>query len=250
MGSAWPRRDASRLWLQRQKRLAYAIWRSVARGSLPPPSTSSGRGRGSTLAVGRQRPYGCRPLADMTSNPNPEDSPAELRLRARPIARPFSSRARRTRDPAEYRQRRASVRATRCPLPWWASGFRIDEHAVRRAGLDYWHLVDVRTHETLDAAESAIDAERAFGRAPRRFLFSGHAERSYLDVQFELGDVLIFGKESVGLPETLLRERRAEVVGIPMSGLVRSHNLANSVAIALYEALRQTGVLATTSRGA
>ncbi len=137
--------------------------------------------------------------------------------------------------------------ATRSPLHLVGKlGFRIDEHAVRRAGLDYWHLVDVRTHETLAAAESAIDAERPFGRIPKRYLFSGHTTRSYLDVKFELGDILIFGKESVGLPEQLLQEREAEVVGIPMSGLVRSHNLANSVAIALYEALRQTGVLALT----
>jgi tRNA (cytidine/uridine-2'-O-)-methyltransferase len=128
-------------------------------------------------------------------------------------------------------------------------GFKIDDHAVRRAGLDYWHLVDVRTHETLADAEQAIDAERPFGRMPRRYFFSGHAVRSYLDVKFELGDILIFGKESVGLPEALLEARASEVVGIPMSGLVRSHNLANSVAIALYEALRQTGVLQIATPG-
>ena len=136
--------------------------------------------------------------------------------------------------------------ATRCPLHLVGKlGFRIDEHAVRRAGLDYWHLVDVKTHETLAEAEQSILAERTFGRVPRRYFFSGYATRSYLDVQFELGDLLVFGKESVGLPAELLRERADEVVGIPMSGLVRSHNLANSVAIALYEALRQTGALAT-----
>ncbi len=129
-------------------------------------------------------------------------------------------------------------------------GFRIDEHAVRRAGLDYWHLVDLKTHETLQLAERAIDAERPFGRVPKRYLFSGHTTRSFLDVKFELGDILIFGKESVGLPHDLLQEREAEVVGIPMSGLVRSHNLANSVAIALYEGLRQTGVLKTDSSDA
>ncbi len=84
---------------------------------------------------------------------------------------------------------------------------------------------------------------------PRRYFFSGHAERSYLDVRFELGDILVFGKESVGLSDELLRERADELVGIPMSGLVRSHNLANSVAIALYEALRQTGVLDSSSLG-
>ena len=119
-------------------------------------------------------------------------------------------------------------------------GFSIDEHAVRRAGLDYWHLVDVQTHESFEVAERAI--------APRRtWLFSGKAERSYLDVRFELGDALVFGKESVGLPEALIAARPEQVIGIPMPGLVRSLNLSNAVSIAVYEALRQTGVLATTS---
>jgi tRNA (cytidine/uridine-2'-O-)-methyltransferase len=118
-------------------------------------------------------------------------------------------------------------------------GFSIDEHAVRRAGLDYWHLVDVHTHPDFAAAEQAI--------APgRTWLFSGKAERSYLDVRFELGDALVFGKESVGLPEALLEARPDRVIGIPMPGLVRSLNLSNAVSIALYEALRQTGLLATT----
>jgi tRNA (cytidine/uridine-2'-O-)-methyltransferase len=186
----------------------------------------------------------------MTSDPNPENSQTELRLRAQPIERPFQVVLVEPEIPPNTGNVARLCAATRCPLHLVGKlGFRIDEHAVRRAGLDYWHLVDVKTHETLAAAESAIDAERPFGRLPRRYFFSGHAERSYLDVKFELGDALIFGKESVGLPPELLRERQAEVVGIPMSGLVRSHNLANSVAIALYEALRQTGVLATTLRG-
>ena len=117
-------------------------------------------------------------------------------------------------------------------------GFRIDEHAVRRAGLDYWHLVDVHTHETLDAAESAISAAAA--TTPRTWLLSGRARRSYLDTAFEPGDVLVFGKESVGLPPDLLAERAESTIGIPLLGAVRSHNLANAVAIVLYEALRQT----------
>jgi tRNA (cytidine/uridine-2'-O-)-methyltransferase len=193
---------------------------------------------------------GSRPLADMTSEPNTEKSQAELRLRAQPIERPFQIVLVEPEIPPNTGNVARLCAATRCPLHLVGKlGFRIDEHAVRRAGLDYWHLVDVKTHETLTAAESVIDAEQTFGRRGRRYFFSGHAERSYLDVKFELGDALIFGKESVGLPEELLRERRDEVVGIPMSGLVRSHNLANSVAIALYEALRQTGVLSTTLRG-
>jgi tRNA (cytidine/uridine-2'-O-)-methyltransferase len=167
-----------------------------------------------------------------------------LRLRSRPVERPFHVVLVEPEIPPNTGNVARLCAATRSPLHLVGKlGFRIDEHAVRRAGLDYWHLVDVKTHETLDAAERAIDAERPFGRVPRRYLFSGHTSRSFLDVKFELGDILIFGKESVGLPHELLRERQAEVVGIPMSGLVRSHNLANSVAIALYEALRQTGVL-------
>ena len=121
-------------------------------------------------------------------------------------------------------------------------GFRIDEHAVRRAGLDYWHLVDVRCHETLGDAER--DILEGTGRPARAWYFSGHGQTSYLDVPFERGDALVFGKESVGLPQALLDERREHTVAIPMLGAVRSHNLANAVAIALYEALRKTGQLA------
>lgn len=119
-------------------------------------------------------------------------------------------------------------------------GFRIDEHAVRRAGLDYWHLVDVRTHDDFAAAESDIFAEDS---PPRSWLFSTKTTRSYLDVEFRAGDALVFGRESVGLPETLLEQKRDQVIGIPMPGAVRSLNLSNAVSIALYEALRQTGGL-------
>jgi tRNA (cytidine/uridine-2'-O-)-methyltransferase len=132
--------------------------------------------------------------------------------------------------------------ATRSPLHLVGKlGFQIDEHAVRRAGLDYWHLVDVAQHPDLETAEQAI-AGRS-GAIPRAWLFSGKATRSYLSVPFRPGDALVFGKESVGLPDALLEERSGAVVGIPTLGAVRSLNLANCVAIALYEALRQTGAL-------
>ena len=136
--------------------------------------------------------------------------------------------------------------ATRCPLHLVGTlGFRIDEHAVRRAGLDYWHLVDVRAHSDLSAAEADI-ATSSRERPPRSWLFSGKAQRSYLDADFRLGDALVFGKESVGLSERLLEERAEFVVGIPMPGAVRSLNLSNAVAIGLYEALRQTELLRVT----
>jgi len=130
--------------------------------------------------------------------------------------------------------------ATGCPLHLVGSlGFRIDEHAVRRAGLDYWHLVSVHQHIDLESAESMI--------ASRSWLFSGKAARSYLDADFRCGDALVFGKESVGLPDALLDERGDQVIGIPTMGPVRSLNLANSVAIALYEALRRNGALAAAN---
>jgi len=122
-------------------------------------------------------------------------------------------------------------------------GFRIDEHAVRRAGVDYWHLVDVRRH--LDFAHF----EHAYGGAGKLHLFSAVATRSYLDAAFAPGDALVFGKESVGLSEELLAAHPDRVVGIPTLGAVRSLNLANAVGIALFEALRQTGALAETFVG-
>lgn len=80
-------------------------------------------------------------------------------------------------------------------------------------------------------------------RKPRFWLFSGKARRSYLQAPYELGDALVFGKESVGLPEELLLTYEEQVLAIPTLGEVRSLNLANSVAIALYEALRQNAAL-------
>lgn len=134
--------------------------------------------------------------------------------------------------------------ATRTPLHLVGKlGFRIDEHAVRRAGLDYWHLVDVRQHPDLIAAEATLP-----GGAARSWLFSGKSSRSYLDAALRPGDALVFGKESAGLPESLLAERPERVLAIPTLGAVRSLNLANSVAIALYEALRQNGALAPAQR--
>ena len=127
-----------------------------------------------------------------------------------------------------------------------ALGFRIDEHSVRRAGVDYWHLVDVRQHVDFAHFAHAFAKESPQGRL---HLFSALAERSYLDVAYAPGDALVFGRESVGLPETLLAAHEGRVIGIPTLGAVRSLNLANAAGIALFEALRQTGTLAKTYRG-
>src|SRR5258708_772900 len=121
-------------------------------------------------------------------------------------------------------------------------GFRIDEKAVRRAGIDYWHLVRVRQHLDLAHFRNALpDA--------RWILLSASAKKSYLDAAFCAGDALIFGRESVGLPDELLAAHTDSVFGIPTLGPVRSLNIANAASIVVYEALRQMGALTRTFMG-
>lgn len=169
--------------------------------------------------------------------------PSDFYLRTRAVPRPFHIVLVEPEIPPNTGNVARLCAATLCPLHLVGKlGFRIDEHAVRRAGLDYWHLVEVVQHETLLEAERSV-ASYSPGRTARSWFFSGHARRSYLDADFELGDALVFGKESVGLPRELLEERGDQVIGIPMPGHVRSHNLANSVSIAVYEALRRKQAL-------
>ena len=128
--------------------------------------------------------------------------------------------------------------ATRTPLHVvGVTGFRLDDRAVRRAGLDYWPEVELRRHRDLDVLKAALPGSR--------FLyFTTKAERSYAEWAFAEGDCLVFGPETRGLPEELLRANWERCLTIPMSNpRVRSLNLATSVGIALYEALRQTGAL-------
>lgn len=116
-----------------------------------------------------------------------------------------------------------------------ATGFRMDDRTLKRAGLDYWNEVKLHRH---------IDLERLYQSLPNsRFLyFTTKTEKSYADWQFEAGDCLIFGRETRGLPEDLLEKNWERCLTIPMPNKnVRSLNLANSVGIVLYEALRQIG---------
>ncbi len=122
-------------------------------------------------------------------------------------------------------------------------GFRIDAKSVRRAGVDYWHLVDLRQHVDFAHFLNAFQAESPGGTL---HLFSAKCGASYLNARYAPGDALVFGKESVGLDPELLAMHEDRVVGIPTLGAVRSLNLANAVGIALFEALRQTGALAET----
>ena len=127
-----------------------------------------------------------------------------------------------------------------------ALGFRIDEKSVRRAGVDYWHLVDVRTHLDFPHFLHAWGKEAPAGKL---HLFSAIATRSYLQAGYAPGDALVFGKESVGLSEDLLARYPDRVAGIPTLGAVRSLNLANAVGIVLFEALRGMGALDATFTG-
>jgi tRNA (cytidine/uridine-2'-O-)-methyltransferase len=111
-------------------------------------------------------------------------------------------------------------------------GFSLEEKMVRRAGLDYWHLVTVRTHASLDAFI------RDYPDLPLFFL-STKAKRLYTEAVFPEGCGLVFGKESAGLPEELLRRNPERCIRIPISSRARSLNLANAVAITAFEVLRQ-----------
>ncbi len=112
-------------------------------------------------------------------------------------------------------------------------GFRTDDKAVRRAGLDYWSDVEIHYHLNIEELYSALQG--------CRFLyFTTKAERAYALFQYAPGDCLVFGSETRGLPEGLLRANWERSLTIPMPNhRVRSLNLATSVAIVLYEALRQ-----------
>ncbi|MGH9943761.1 MAG: tRNA (cytidine(34)-2'-O)-methyltransferase [Pyrinomonadaceae bacterium] len=125
--------------------------------------------------------------------------------------------------------------ATRVPLHVvGATGFRLDDRAVRRAGLDYWPEVELHRHLDLEALRAAIPRARLV-------YLTTKSERSYLDWQFTPDDCLVFGRETRGLPEELLRAHPESCVTIPMlNPKVRSLNLATAVAVVLYEALRQT----------
>jgi len=110
-------------------------------------------------------------------------------------------------------------------------GFTIDDKKLKRAGLDYWHELDIRYYENLDDF---------FSKCPGNYYFcSTKSKHRHCDVSFSDGDYLFFGKESYGLPEPLLKENYEKCIRIPMTVGSRSLNLSNAVAIVLYEALRQ-----------
>lgn len=111
-------------------------------------------------------------------------------------------------------------------------GFKINDKTVKRAGLDYWEKLDVRTY---------INFEEFLEKNPgaKIYMATTKAKQTYADVQYEEDCYIMFGKESAGIPEEILKDYPDTSIRIPMWGDIRSLNLSNSVAIVLYEALRQ-----------
>lgn len=113
-------------------------------------------------------------------------------------------------------------------------GFRLDEKSLKRAGMDYWKDLDVTTY---------IDFNDFKEKNPgaKIYMATTKAPNVYTDVEYEPDCYIMFGKESAGIPEEVLVEHKEDSIRIPMLGDIRSLNLGNSVAIVLYEALRQNG---------
>ena len=120
-------------------------------------------------------------------------------------------------------------------------GFRITEKQVRRAGLDYWDRLNLTIHDSYRDFKKDFKkkTESSQGRKPRIWMATTKARRTYSEVEYHPGDYIMFGKESAGIPEEILVEHEEDCIRIPMIGDIRSLNLGNSVAIVLYEALRQ-----------
>jgi len=115
-------------------------------------------------------------------------------------------------------------------------GFSTDDRYLKRAGLDYWSEVEIHYWPDLAALQQAYPQGR--------FLYtSKKASKSYLDMAFQPGDFIVFGKETKGLPDELIGANPEAALRIPIIGKVRSLNLSTSAGIVLYEALRQTGAL-------
>ncbi|NLJ15752.1 MAG: tRNA (cytidine(34)-2'-O)-methyltransferase [Clostridiales bacterium] len=110
-------------------------------------------------------------------------------------------------------------------------GFTVTDKHLKRAGLDYWHLLDITYYEGLDDFFSRTDGEY--------FYFTTKAEKNHTQKKYKDNVFLVFGREDKGLPEPFLAKHKESCVGIPMKKEARSLNLSNSVAIAVYEVLRQ-----------
>ena len=121
-------------------------------------------------------------------------------------------------------------------------GFRLSEKEIKRAGMDYWERLEVTRYINFaDFLEQNPNA--------KIYMASTKAPQMYTEVDYEDGCYIMFGKESAGIPEEILVDYQETAIRIPMSGDIRSLNLGNSVAIVLYEALRQNGFTDMTTEG-
>ncbi len=111
-------------------------------------------------------------------------------------------------------------------------GFSLDDKYLKRAGLDYWDQLDINIHENFDRFWKKISKKRIY-------IFTSKSQRSYHEIQYDLDEYLIFGPEPDGMSEEFLRDNFSKCLRIPMLDEARSLNLANSVAIVIYEAFRQ-----------
>lgn len=122
-------------------------------------------------------------------------------------------------------------------------GFKLDEKQIKRAGLDYWNELDLHVYDNYqDFLEK--------NNAPKVIMATTKARKKYSDITFEGNDFIMFGKESAGIPESILRNNKEYCVRIPMVKGTRSVNLSNAVAIVLFEALRQLDFYGLESEGA
>lgn len=112
-------------------------------------------------------------------------------------------------------------------------GFVIDDKHLKRAGLDYWHLIKIFYHDSFDELFEKYSHEGNF------YFFSKKAEKNFQEISYQENDFLVFGKETKGLPDEMLERFEKNCVRIPMREGTRCLNLSNAVAVASYEALRQ-----------
>ena len=127
-------------------------------------------------------------------------------------------------------------------------GFQLTRKNIHHAGLDYWDRLKLFTHDNYDEFLDYYNRARQSGK-PQIWFATTKAHKSYTDVKFKDGDFIMFGKESAGIPEEILADDEEHCIRIPMKENERSLNLSNSVAIVLYEALRQNSFNGLLAKG-
>lgn len=122
-------------------------------------------------------------------------------------------------------------------------GFEVSDKYLKRAGLDYWHFVDIRFYDSIE------ELMEEHYKGDNFHFFSTKAKKIHSEASYKDGDFLVFGKETKGLPESLLEKHYDECVRLPMNSETRSLNLSNSVCVGVYEALRQLDYLHLKTEG-